>query len=292
VKVIPATNVLVKKKNGGWYGPDDQGNFVFNVDPGKVRPLLAKNVSDDTRMVIETHGMNVMVPEAVKDHAFLVVACGDLPGKAQAESYMNSKGINCYAPCDRFTSNLMNNNASGTSLGGEPIRPLKDKRGAVIGAQPVAVNLKEKIIVQTTTKAYPDQYCDTPKRYFTNLEKVYGIKLNMDVVDAQVGEASKVVDAAHKTGAKVIGVRVLNSKDRKPVEQWLKEDKSHRAILFHSAAYGPGYSLFFQFPNQVTGQDTEPLFIKDINDSEIQKQFEQIRSLADNSQVDQNLIKK
>jgi hypothetical protein len=284
VKLIPATNVTVKYTRGGWWGPDDQGNYVFGVDPSKVMPIFAKEIDNNTRLVLETHGMNLMVPEAVKDHAFLVVACGDLPGKAQAEAYMNTKGINCYAPCDRFTPMLLNKTGPGISLGSEPIRPQNYGTGAIIGAQPVAINLKEKIIVQTTTKRYPDQYCDTPNRYFTDLEQVYGINMNLDVVDASVGESSKVVDEAHKTGANVIAVRVLNQQDRQPVEQWLKEDKNHRAILFHSAAYEPGYSLFFEFPQQVTGQDPRPVFIKQTPETEIQKIFNQIRSLAQNIQ--------
>jgi len=284
VKVIPATNVTVKYMRSGWWGPDDQGNYVFGVDPSKVMPIFAKKIDNNTRMELETHGMNVMVPEAVKDHAFIVVACGDIPGKAQAEAYMNTKGINCYAPCDRFTPMLLNKTGPGISLGSEPIRPQSNGTGAIIGAQPVAINLKEKIIVQTTTKKYPDQYCDTPNRYFTDLEQVYGIKMDLDVVDASVGEASKVVDEAHKTGANVIAVRVLNQQDKKPVEQWLKENKNHRAILFHSAAYEPGYSLFFEFPQQVTGQDPRPVFIKQTPETELQKIFNQIRNQAKNIQ--------
>jgi len=284
IKIIPATNVTVKYLRGGWWGPDDHGNYVFDVDPSKVTPIFSKVINQNTRMELETHGMNVMVPSAVKYHAFLVVACGDLPGKAQAEAYMNTKGINCYAPCDRFTPMLLNKPGPGISLGGEPIRPLSNGNGAIIGAQPVAINLKEKIIVQTTTKKYPDQYCDTPFRYFTDLEKVYGIKMNLDVVDASVGQASKVVNEAQKTGSNVIAVRVMNMQDKMPVEQWLKEDKNHRVILFHSAAYEPGYSLFFEFPEQVTGQDTHLKFIKQTSETELQKIFSQIRNNAENVQ--------
>ena len=280
VKVIPATNVTVKHMRGGWWGPDDQGNFEFNMDPSKVMPIFAKVIDNNTSLVLETHGMNLMVPEAVKNHAFLVVACGDMPGKAQAEAYMNTRDINCYAPCDRFTPMLLNKTGPGISLGSEPIRPQNEGSGAIIGAQPVLVGLQEKIIVQTTTKKYPDQYCDTPNRYFTDVERVYGINLNLDIVDANVNEAYKVVDEARKTGANVIAVRVLSPQDKQPVEQWLKEDKNHRAILFHSAAYEPGYSLFFEFPDQVTGQDPKPLFIKKSSDTEIENMFNQIRNLT------------
>lgn len=181
-------------------------------------------------------------------------------------------------PCDRFISDIMPYQGPGIILGGAPIRPLGNEEGARIGAQPIYFSTKEKIVVQTTTRAYPDQYCDTPYRYFTNLERKYGINLDLDVVDANTGEAYKVVAKARETGANLIGVRVLYETDKKPVEEWLKEDKNHRAILFHSAPYEPGYSLFFEFPYQVTGQDLNPRFIKNVSDSQIKNIFEKIRS--------------
>ena len=99
------------------------------------------------------------------------------------------------------------------------------------------------------------------------------------MVDANAGNAGKVVAEANKTGANIIGVRVETNADKKPVETWLKSDKNHRAILFHSAAYDPGYSLFFEFPDQVTGQDPKPIFIKNTSESELEKRFAEVRSL-------------
>ncbi len=280
VHVIPITGVPIKKINGNWYGPDDHGNFIFEVDPSKAGPLFSINGSDSNNKIeINTHGMNVMVPGAIKNNAFLVVACGDLPGKAKAEMYMAARGINCYAPCDRFTANVMGYNGTGVILGGEPIRPLINGSGAVIGAQPVAINKDERIVVQTTNETYPDQYCDTPNRYFTDLEKVYNVTLNLDVVNANVNQTDLIVNEAEKTGANVIGVRVETNTDKKPVEAWLKANPNHRAILFHSAAYQPGYSLFAEFPEQVTGQDPRPIFIKQTSTSQLDQIFDEIRSL-------------
>ena len=280
VHVIPITGVPIKEINGNWYGPDDHGNFVFEVDPSKTSSLFSVDGNDSQdKIEINTHGMNVMVPGAIKNHAFLVVACGDLPGKAKAEMYMAARGINCYAPCDRFTANVMGYNGTGVILGGEPIRPIINGTGAVIGAQPVAINKTERIVVQTTNQTYPDQYCDTPNRYFTQLEKVYNITLNLDVVNAHINQTDLIVAEAEKTGANVIGVRVQTSTDKKPVEAWLKANPNHRAIIFHSASYDPGYSLFTEFPNQVTGQDPRPIFIKETSTSELNQIFNKIRSL-------------
>lgn len=278
INVIPATNVTVKKLKNGYFGPDDKGNFIFNIDPSKVDSVHAVKLGDDTYSVIDTHGMSLMVPEAVKQNASLVIACGDLEGKAKAEEYMGKLGINCYAPCDRLSSIIMPYNGSGVILGGAPIRKTNES-GSIIGAQPIVINKNEKIIVQTTTKTYPDGYCDTPFRYFSNLKKAFNISLNIDIVDASVGEAGKVVDKAYKTNANVIGVRVLSDKDKKPVEEWLKKDENHKALLFHSAPYDPGYSLFFEFPYQVTGQDIEPKFIKNTEKKELEMKFNTIRKL-------------
>jgi hypothetical protein len=279
VQVIPVTGVTIKKIDGNWYGPDEYGNFIFGVDPSKAGPLFSINGSDNnTKIEINTHGMNVLVPGAIENDAYLVVGCGDLPGKAKAEKYMAEKGINCYAPCDRFTSNVMPYNGTGVILGGEPIRAGVNGKEAIIGAQPIPIDKNERIVVQTTTKTYPDQYCDTPNRYFKALEKTYNITLNTDVVDATIGETDKVVQEAQITDAKVIAVRVLNSRDKEPVEKWLKSDKTHRAIIFHSAAYTSGYSLFFEFPEQVTGQDPRPIFIKQTTETNLNQIFKKIRS--------------
>ena len=219
-----------------------------------------------------------MVPGAIKNNAYLVVACGDLPGKAKAEAYMAARGINSYAPCDRFTANVMGYNRTGVILGGEPVRPLNNGTGAVIGAQPVPINKNELIIVQTTNETYPDQYCDTPYRYFKALEKVYKVKLNMDVVNANIGETDRLVAEVQETGANVIGVRVETEKDKKPVKIGLK------LIQITELSY------FIQQPIQQVihcSQNSQhksldksaTLFIKQIPTTQLNRFLNQIRSL-------------
>ncbi|MDD3984369.1 MAG: hypothetical protein PHY59_00395 [Methanobacterium sp.] len=283
VKVIPITSVTLKKINYTWYGPDENNEFKFAIDPSKIVSSYAVNGPDEnTKIQINTHGMNALVDGAIKNHAYLVVGCGDTPGKVKAEMYMAQHGINVYAPCDRYTAQAMPSNNTGTILGGEPIRQLKNEKGAIIGGQPILIDKKEPIIVQTTTKRYPDQYCDTPERYFVTLGKVYNIQLQLDIVDASIGETYKIVDEAEKRNANIIAVRVLTDKDKKSVENWLKADPNHRAILFHSAPYESGYSLFFEFPQQTTGQDPHPLFIKTAPSDQIQKIIKQITSMWQN----------
>lgn len=280
VKVIPITGVPIKNINGEWYGPDENGNFVFGVDPSKAGALFSLNGTDNnTKIQVNTHGMNVLVPGAINNDAYLVVACGDLPGKAKAEKYLSNHGINCYAPCDRFSANVMPYNGTGKIMAGEPIRRCSSGASAIIGAQPIALKTNETIVVQTTNKTYPDQYCDTPSRYFHCLETAYNLDLNLDLVYAGRGETEKVINETKVSGSKVIGVRVATAQDKISVENWLRSDSENRAILFHSAAYEPGYSLFTEFPYQVTGQDLNPVFIKQTSDTQLNQIFNEIRSL-------------
>jgi len=279
VKVIPITGVPIKNIGGEWYGPDETGNFIFGVDPSKAGPLFSVNGTDNnTKIEVNTHGMNVLVPGAINNDAYLVVACGDLPGKAKAEKYLSNHGINCYAPCDRFSATVMPYNGTGKIMAGEPIRRCSSGVAAIIGAQPVALKTNETIVVQTTNKKYPDQYCDTPSRYFHCLETAYNLTLKLDVVDAGRGETEKVINETRVSGSKVIGVRVATAQDKTSVENWLRSDPDNRAVLFHSAAYEPGYSLFTEFPYQVTGQDLNPVFIKQTSDNQLNQIFNEIRS--------------
>lgn len=279
VNVIPITGVPIKNINGEWYGPDEYGNFIFGVDPSKAGPLFSVNGTDNTTKIeVNTHGMNVLVPGAINNDAYLVVACGDLPGKAKAEKYLSNHGINCYAPCDRFSANVMPYNGTGKIIAGEPIRRCSNGVDAIIGAQPIAIKTNETIVVQTTNKTYPDQYCDTPSRYFNRLETVYNLNLNLDVVNAGRGETEKVINETRISGSKIIGVRVATAQDKTSVENWLRSDPDNRAVLFHSAAYEPGYSLFTEFPNQVTGQDLNPVFIKQTSNTQLNQIFNEIRS--------------
>lgn len=67
-----------------------------------------------------------------------------------------------------------------------------------------------------------------------------------------------VVEAARDHDAKVIGIRVRSQKEHDTVAAWLGEDRLHRAILLHTAAYKEGYALFQEFPRQTSFGDIHP----------------------------------
>lgn len=270
VQIIGLTPAYAKfnPDDGHFLADDGTGNFRFRVDPSKLEYTSAMQMKDKSfALLLDTHGFNTMAGPAMRmaqlgKKPFLVIACMDLSSKAEAALYLAKNGVNCYGPCDRFGSEILGykkeNPKAATVIGTAPIRKMKGGR-AVIGNQSVKIRLDEPIVVQFTEKGYPDQYCDTPSRYFRALAKKFGLKLKVSEVEANVGETDKLVAGAKEKGAKVIGVRVHNEKDAAPVVEWLKADPKNRAILFHSAPYEPGYNLFFQFPKQTTFGDLNPI---------------------------------
>jgi hypothetical protein len=144
-----------------------------------------------------------------------------------------------------------------TILGSAPVK--ETEKGAVIGDQPITIYLDEPIVAEYTDKGYPDQYCDTPWRYFNKLNDTYGLNLSLVKAYGSEGEAGKVTEVAEKVGARVIGVRVAVERDAESVSKWLKNDPNHRAVLLHSVAYEPGKRIFDEFPNQTTFGDLNPI---------------------------------
>jgi beta-glucanase (GH16 family) len=272
-KVLPLTPGRAKKLGNDsdmnkYYASDGKGNFRFQIDESKTeyksvyKPKSRDNETADLIMP-DTHGFNAIAEQAYlhRKDIYLAVACMDLPSKAQAALYLAQNGINIYAPCDRFASDLMNYKEKfgiqKTILGSAPVK--KTERGAIIGDQPVTIYLDEPIAVEYTDREYPDQYCDAPWRYFNKLNEIYGLNLSLITVYANAGEAGKVIEKAERAGAQVVGVRVYNDSDYEPVARWLKKDPNHRAVLLHSVAYDDGSRLFQEFPKQTTFGDLNPV---------------------------------
>lgn len=263
VSVIPLTPCIAILKEDGQYYASNGKDFVFPILSDKVNyptSVFSKNKAMVT--IHDTHGFNAVADKAYenRDKINVVIACMDTPSKADAALYVSQNGINCYAPCDRFANELMGYKEkfgiNTEIIGSAPIR--KTDYGAVIGDQPVTILLDEKIIVQYTEEGYPNQYCDTPKRYFNALQNFLGLKLNVTEVYANVGETYKIVEKAQEEDAHVIAVRVYNEQDYYPVKSWLSESKANRAILLHSAVYEPGIKLFREFPKQTSFGDLNP----------------------------------
>ncbi len=267
VKIVGLLPTYAIKKNDGFYYADNgQGEFSFKICPSKTEYKTAL-FNNNNGIFIDTHGFNMVAGNAIRINKLtkldLVIACMDLPSKAQAALYLAKNGINCYGPCDRFASELMGYkddfpNAK-TIIGTAPIR--RHKQGAVIGDQSICFSSNENIVIQTTDKPYPDQYCDTPDRYFTKLNKRYNLNLSLIRVSTKAGEAYKVIKEAKRLNVSLIGVRVWDEEDYISVSNWLKENFDNRTVLFHSAIYEHGYSMFFNFPKQTSFGDLSPIIL-------------------------------
>lgn len=256
--VVPVWGTRAKKFGESWYAPDADGVYRFEISEDKVCNFPTTIVIDDrTAIINDTHGISALAWDSLD--ADLVIGCGDHRGKIEAAYYLADRGVNVYVPTDRFLSILIGTHTKGLVIGSAPVK--KDPEGAVIGDQPIAIDVTEPIVVSTTKGHYPLQYYDTPDRYFRALQEYIGKPLKITSVEVKkYGHATNVVEVARKLGVKVLGIRVKSKEEHDAVYSWLKEDQSRRAVLFHTAVYPDGYKLFFEFPKQTSFGDIYPQF--------------------------------
>ena len=276
VAVVPLTPAHVEPRHDpsapmpyGLAG-DGEGAHRFVVDGTKLAYTTARRLADGTVELPDTHGFAAVAEAALRERPLLAVACMDMESKAEAALWLARHGIAGYATTDRFGYLLLGYRLlepqAAPIVPGAPIRPTGD--GALIGAQPLAIALDEPIVAQATERqSYPWQYADTPWRYFAALSDLYGLDLRLHKHLAEGGELSGLLAKARAVGARVVGVRVGKTsgegeaeRDAEALAAWLGEDPRHRAVLFHTAAYEPGYALFERFPAQTTFGDPMPRF--------------------------------
>lgn len=254
--IIPVWGTKVKKIDDDWYAPDAAGIYRFPLSEDKVENFPSTILIDDhTAIVNDTHGISAIAWDSTD--ADLAVGCGDHPGKIEAAYYLAERGVNVYVPTDRFLSMLIGTRTKGLVMGSAPVK--EGPNGAIVGDQPISIDLSEPIVVSTAKAHYPLQYYDTPYRYFQALQEYIGRRLKITAVEVKkYGQAMNVVDVARTNGVKVLGIRVKTKKEHDAVAAWLKVDKGRRAVLFHTAAYPDGYKLFFEFPQQTSFGDVYP----------------------------------
>lgn len=259
VDVKPLAGTILRKFGNKWYAPDEKGVYRFHVLDDKVLNYPTTRFLDEkTAVFVDTHGISALVEQAIRKNNSLVIGCGDWTGKMKAARYLNQKGIDVYVACDRFLPELIGCEEEGITIGSAPIR--EHEKGAIIGNQSIEIMVEEPIVVEYTDKVYPAQYYDTPWRYFTLLEERTELDLDLHVVDIDSG-LKGVLEEAEEVDSSVVGVRIWTQEEHDLIAQWLSEDSNRRAVLFHSAAYKPGYSIFFEFPEQTSFDDPMPKII-------------------------------
>lgn len=255
---ITASGTIVVRINDTWYAPDENGIFRFEVQHDKIRYPTNRFLREDVVVVVDTHGISMLVEQAVRNKATFVIGCGDSPGKAKAAKYLNDKGIAVVSFPDKYFSLLLGENLS--VFGSPPFA--SNGYNVIIGDRPIEFALNETFVVtdiQPNSTKFGFSYYDTPARYFRFLKQYYPLDVNFVYVD-DFDSIFNVIREADAVNATALGARVYSRDDYDAVKDWLLKDKNHRAILFHSMPYPYGYKLIKEFPLQTTFGDVNPVF--------------------------------
>lgn len=252
-----ATGTIIAEYDGTWYAPDEFGVFRFSVPLDKALYPTNRFFADNIMMVVDTHGVNMVVEQAIRYNATVVVGCCDYFGKVDAARYLADRNIKVVCFTDRFLPLLL-----GLDLpivGSPPIR--RTENGFAIGGQVVEILSDEIVVVQGVANySLVPQYYDTPERYFSRLQNMTGMRAIYYEMSSP-GQIHSLLDFADQVNSSVVAVRVFGLDDYLAVSSWLGKNKKNRAMLFHSAAYPHGYRLFFEFPGQTSFDDINPIFV-------------------------------
>ncbi len=257
-----ATGTIVMENAGKWFAPNEKGEFIFEVPLDKVLYPTTRFLRKDVAIIIDTHGINMLVEQAIRKNASIVIGCCDHPAKIKAATYLAKKNKKVICFTDKFSYLMLKNQDTKTKnnvLMSPPLKIIETDNGkggkAIIGGQPLKINLNEKIIVvNSTNKPYALWYYQTPADYFSELSKITKIKPVYITIN-DFNQTERLTKAAIDNNADVIATRIFNSDDYHKLKSWLNTSIQNNAILFHSAPYPYGYLMFKEFPNQVTFGD-------------------------------------
>jgi hypothetical protein len=258
--VVPviAYGTLAGRFRDTWYGVDDQGVFRFEIPLDKISYPTTRFLREDLAVVMDTHGMNMMVEQALRNNVSAVVACCDHPGKVKAAKYLSDRGVDVVCFPDKYAYLALGHNVS--LVGSPPVK--RENNSIVLGAQPVQIFLNETVVVMNATDAeYALWYYQTPASYFATLQGALpALRLDYVQIDG-FNQMSRVVSRAERIRAGVIAARVFNQNDYETLKRWLLQGANRRAVLFHSTPYPYGYLLAQEFPVQVAFDDPNPAFV-------------------------------
>lgn len=267
VNAIAATGVpepamlygtLVRKIGWHWYAPDEDGRPRFLVLNDKVEHYpTTRFLSDDTAVLVDAHGVSALAALALERHVDVVIGCCDYFDKVLAAEYLAVRGIAVVCAADRFLGYSIGSSTAAPILGGGLVRTGAD--GPAIASGSVAMRVDEPIVVEDTDEPYPEQYADTPARYFALLAERSGLGFAVTTVGHRAGLARLLAVARART-AGIVAVRVTSTDDAALVATWLEESDAHRALLFHSTPYPPGRQLLDRYPDRTATPDAAPRF--------------------------------
>jgi hypothetical protein len=203
-------------------------------------------------MIVDTHGLNMLVEQSVRGFANVIISDCDFPGKVKAAKHLSDKGIRVVCFPDRFVHLAF---GQDLDLVGSPVWKFNEF-SAVYGDSPLTFARGEKIVVSTTgpRDVYALQYYDTAKNYFTLLADQFPLEI-IPVELYNFGEAELLYVKARFEGAHVVGTRIFDQNDYLQAKRWLDEDENNRLVMFHSTMYPNGIRLMKEFPGQLSFGD-------------------------------------
>lgn len=258
IRPMVAYGTLAARNGNRWYAVDDKGVFAFEVPLDKVLYPTTRFLRDNVAVLIDTHGVNMLVEQAIRNNVAAVLSDCDHPGKTKAALYLSNRNISVACFPDKFVWLALGHNAS--LIGSPPVRSEAGK--IVIGRQPIRIKVGEPVVVMNSTSwPYALWYYQSPASYFVALQEALpGLNLTFVQV-ADFNQMESVVRKADELGASVIAARVFNSDDYHALKEWLVRDQGRRVVLFHSASYPYGYLLLKELPEQVGFDDPNPRFV-------------------------------
>jgi hypothetical protein len=250
VRYKPAVGTIAAYDGTDWYAPDEKGEFRFSISIDKIYYPTTRFLSKDMAVVIDTHGINMLVLEALESKADAVIGCCDYPGKIKAAIYLAERGIDVLCFTDRFLYMALGHETKGAILGS----PFFDE--GVYGGRETVLERGQKIVVTNIQegKEYPYQYYDTPYRYFSEINKTFPLEI-YDFKVTDYNQTKGVFELAEKKNARLVGFRVFDSYDYGVAKEWLMKSGENKIVLFHSTPYPYGVLLAREFPEQVGSND-------------------------------------
>jgi len=253
---IPAVGTLVARNGDRWFAADNNGTFRFEVPKDKLSYPTARFLRRDLAVLIDSHGVNMLVEQSIRHNASAVISDCDHPGKVYAAQYLSEHGIPVACFSDKYTFLALGHNLS--LVGSPPTTVYSDK--AIIGNRPMRITTKDKIVVANSTDtAYALWYYQTPASYFDALTKA--IPLDVTYISmSEFGQMNKLTDKAREINASIIATRVFNKHDYETIKNWMDEDQARKVILFHSASYPYGQKIFREYQTRSSFDDPNPVF--------------------------------
>ncbi|MBW3014798.1 hypothetical protein KY330_00080 [Candidatus Woesearchaeota archaeon] len=242
-----ATGTIIRNFDGTWYAPDENGVFRFEVSEDKVMYPSNRMLTEDFALVIDTHGISMLVEQALRYNADYVIGCCDYPGKIDAVNYLSERNVSSICFTDRFLYLDLFKDVKAIGSAGYSV---EDDR-VVIGGREILIDRRDRIIAMDS-KGDAQMYYDTASRYFKEIEKHFDLDVEYVTVNG-MNQMDKVVEIAEERDADIIAARVFNYDDYKNLKVWLEDGK--KVILFHSISYPFGYELIMEYPEQVSFGD-------------------------------------